>query len=371
MCSSVSTIQHPQKMNASSSASDTAAEARDNVIPNVIVTEGKNTTQAPVVRFTVEERRLAGLARKMAANQNVLYHGTRYTQSILRTGVLFASGQGVSLTRSPEVAAYFALLPRDDCEERGAILIFDRERLRCRYRIDLFEGGKVDIYHRYNEAEEELRGDLTDVGNYLVGLVSEPATLRSDKVKSWNAERRMQMEARLDDLLCFVPDWRCRSGEHITLNLRKWELARNALFNGAAVEQVATQVDLSMGSVRRLAGRLQQRIPCRNKNTESDLNWNFAQIVLSWDLGGLLKKCQETPNKVTLPRDLVSAFGVHRINALMTYCGMSRDDVLDTLTHELPRLMQIDAQRKTAPAHTEPVPTLENVAIAVSAVPPG
>jgi hypothetical protein len=344
-------VKHLESPQDKQTHCDVAAEDTATVAPR----NGANAMPAPVISYTKEERQLASLARRMAMNQNVLYHGTGYPQSILRTGVLFASDPSdpkVSLTRSPEVAAYFALLPRDDREERGAILIFDRERLRCRYRIYPVQEREVEIWYRHNEAEEELWGHLIDVSNYLIGFVSEPTTTHSERIKIWSLERRMRMEAGLDELLNFVPDWRCRPEEHVKSHLKKWELARNALFDGMAIQQAARQSGLSLRAARRLAGRLRRRVPCKSKDMDSHLNWSPAQIVLSWDLSTLLKEFQPSPNKVILPTDLVSALGAARINALSTYCEMSRDDVLNTLSQELPRLMQIDAQRKSGQAPT-------------------
>src|SRR5262245_21733604 len=66
-------------------------------------------------------RLLAGMARQKAMDRDVLYHGTRFAELIQKTGVLFYSDPGdpkVSFTRSPEVAAYWALLERDDDEGR-------------------------------------------------------------------------------------------------------------------------------------------------------------------------------------------------------------------------------------------------------------
>jgi hypothetical protein len=62
------------------------------------------------IKYSDAERQLAGQAREVAMNRDVLYHGTRHAQSILKTGVLFRSLSGgdpkVCLTRSAEVAAY-------------------------------------------------------------------------------------------------------------------------------------------------------------------------------------------------------------------------------------------------------------------------
>ena len=74
------------------------------------------------IEYTTAERELALLARKLAMNRDVLYHGTRYRQSILKTETLFCPEVGVDavfFTRSPEVAAYWALLKRDDDESRA------------------------------------------------------------------------------------------------------------------------------------------------------------------------------------------------------------------------------------------------------------
>ena len=91
------------------------------------------------MKYTAEVRHLAGMARQKAMCRDVLFYGTRYAELILKRGVLFRSGLGdqkVSLTRSAEVPAYWALLDRDDDEGRGAILIFDRRSLERRYKVE-------------------------------------------------------------------------------------------------------------------------------------------------------------------------------------------------------------------------------------------
>jgi hypothetical protein len=136
------------------------------------------------------------LARKMAMNRDVLYHGTRYAQSILSMGILFPS-DAVSFTRSPEEAAYWALLDRDDDEGRGAILIFDRQSLHQRYKIEPYHDTIWDDAKRCrDEAEEAICNDVVNVGKYLIGFVSEQNTHRSDRLKMLNRKRRADMEAR-------------------------------------------------------------------------------------------------------------------------------------------------------------------------------
>src|SRR5262245_41266266 len=84
------------------------------------------------LKYTKAVRQLAEMARQKAMDRDALYHGTRFAELILKTGVLFYSDPGdpkVSFTRSPEVAAYWALLERDYDEGCGSVFIFDRQSL--------------------------------------------------------------------------------------------------------------------------------------------------------------------------------------------------------------------------------------------------
>ena len=57
----------------------------------------------------------------------MLFHGTQYRSLILATGMLKFPDVGspcVSFCRSPDVAAYWATLPRDDGDGSGAIFVF-------------------------------------------------------------------------------------------------------------------------------------------------------------------------------------------------------------------------------------------------------
>jgi hypothetical protein len=143
----------------------------------------------------------AGVARHKAMDRDALYHGTRYAELILKTGVLFYSDPGqpkVSFTRSPEVAAYFALLERDDDEGRGSVFIFDRQSLERRYKVEA--NPEVDWHTKtlfHDEAEEEIWANVIDISNHLIGLVSGPTGWRSHKHKTLNREYRAQVEARL------------------------------------------------------------------------------------------------------------------------------------------------------------------------------
>ena len=130
------------------------------------------------------ERQLATQARAVAKARDVLYHGTRYSRSILNGGALLRASTGepkVCLTRNAEVAAYFALMKRDDDEGRGSILIFDRQSLQRQYQITV---NPKPHWHTktmfHDEAEEEIWVDVY-VGKHLIGFVSEPGTGRLQK----------------------------------------------------------------------------------------------------------------------------------------------------------------------------------------------
>ena len=153
------------------------------------------------IKYTEAERKLANMARKKARNRDVLYHGTRYANSILKTGVLFRADVGepkVFLTRSAEVAAYWATIERDDDEGRGSILIFDRQSLECKYLVK----ANPEVYWHsdalfHDEAEEKISTDVIDVDDYLVGVVHGPTTRRSHKHKMQNHELNTRTQARL------------------------------------------------------------------------------------------------------------------------------------------------------------------------------
>ena len=119
-----------------------------------------------------------------------------------RVWVLFHSRTGhVCLTRSAEVAAYWALLERNNDEGRGSIFILDRQSLERRYKID----ANPEVYWHsktrfHDEAEEEILDNVVDVGNHLIGVVSGPTIRRSQRAKTLNRRFKNEIEARLLEL---------------------------------------------------------------------------------------------------------------------------------------------------------------------------
>ncbi len=122
---------------------------------------------------------LAGCARDLAKGTDALFHGTRHLEAILGNGVLACSIYipKVAFTRSPEEAAFWATLERDDDEGRGAILIFDRHRLSARYRLECWVGEGATL----DEQEERVWGRHILLPAGLMGVVGEPYATRSRK----------------------------------------------------------------------------------------------------------------------------------------------------------------------------------------------
>ena len=82
------------------------------------------------------------------------------------------------------------------------------------------------------------------------------------------------------------------------------------------------------------------------------LGGGAAGSVLSGGLNDLLKQLQQNghgdvanswvgtgQNKAIAPKDLASALGADRINSLMAYSGMSREDMLNGLSQHLPNVV--------------------------------
>src|SRR4051794_19905616 len=104
-------------------------------------------------------------------------------KSISRSGMLLFATCGhpvVCFSRSPEVAAYWADVPRDDDEGRGAVFVFDRRSLAARYRLEPFHDPIWDMpTSRSDEMEERVWLTNIAIAPHLIGFVEmekNPAT---------------------------------------------------------------------------------------------------------------------------------------------------------------------------------------------------
>lgn len=99
-----------------------------------------------------------------------VYHGTRYARAIQADNRIKVAPRGdvhVSLTRSFDVAVYWAALERDDDEGVGAVLILDRRALEAAHQLSAFVSG--DGFE--DEHEEACHQEIGDLDRYLVAAV--------------------------------------------------------------------------------------------------------------------------------------------------------------------------------------------------------
>ena len=122
-------------------------------------------------------RHLAAGAREQGKGAECLFHGTRHPNAILSSGRLACSLviPKIAFSRSPEEAAYWATLSRDDDEGRGAVLVFDRRQLSTRYHIQC----AVDPGSSADEQEELIWSRHVALRDGLITFVSEPYLARS------------------------------------------------------------------------------------------------------------------------------------------------------------------------------------------------
>lgn len=157
-------------------------------------------------------RSLAKDARALTRGRDVLFHGTRYRESVLASGILkFSSGvQTVSFTRSPDVAAYWATLPRDDDEGAGAVLVFDRASLKARYKLECVDDSwKADPSNfsefwraDHDEFEEQVWGRNVETAPHLIGLIAAPIEPLSHKGRAIKRAMELQLARDTADCVC-------------------------------------------------------------------------------------------------------------------------------------------------------------------------
>jgi hypothetical protein len=108
--------------------------------------------------------------------------------------------QAVSLTRSPEIAAHWAFVPREDDDGFGTILIFDRRSLAQKHRLVTYHWDPKD--YRRDEMEECVSKEI-ELGRHLIGMVSSERMVRSREQRHRAHQCRVR---RLEMLTLFSPD---------------------------------------------------------------------------------------------------------------------------------------------------------------------
>jgi hypothetical protein len=112
----------------------------------------------------------ARLARAIGRGRDVIYHGTRLPEKVLRSGKLIPHGGGVSFSRSPEVAAYFAYLVASELDGYlPALLVLNRSSLRQVYRLEPTR--YAEDWDR--DEEEEIVRRQINFRRHLLGVVRE------------------------------------------------------------------------------------------------------------------------------------------------------------------------------------------------------
>jgi hypothetical protein len=113
----------------------------------------------------------ARLARAIGRGYDAIYHGARDPEKVLRSGKLIPFIGGVSFSRSPEVAAYFAhLMGREVDQWSPALLVLDRSSLIQTYRL---KPCRWDETLEADEREEIVRGRTINFRRHLLGVVRE------------------------------------------------------------------------------------------------------------------------------------------------------------------------------------------------------
>jgi hypothetical protein len=134
-----------------------------------------------------DKQALSAKAREIARGRDALFHGTRYGELILASGFLKAAQVGdncVSFSRSPEVAAFSAALPRYDDEGSGAILILDRASLRTQYKLECHADDWERNGQIVDEFEERVYFRDVEIGSHLIGLVTVPKAILTSKARA-------------------------------------------------------------------------------------------------------------------------------------------------------------------------------------------
>jgi hypothetical protein len=163
-------------------------------------------------QYTPQKQFLRDKARALGRGRDVLFHGTRYRESILASGFLrYTPGvDTLSFTRSPDVAAHWAAIPREDEEQAGTVFVFDRASLRARYKLECVDNGweaepsKFNEFWRaeHDECEEQVCGRNVEIAPHLIGLISAPIELRSPKGRAIKQAMELLRSRDIEECIC-------------------------------------------------------------------------------------------------------------------------------------------------------------------------
>jgi hypothetical protein len=147
--------------------------------------------------FLDRERAFARLARAIGRGHDAIYHGTRAPVEVLRSGKLKPDLTGkISFSRSPEVAAYFALLIGDwSVRWVPAVLVLNRSSLIQTYRLDPWRYGEDWV----DEQEEVVRGRTINFRRHLLGVVRESDVI--NVLDPLEAELSQKGRARIREII--------------------------------------------------------------------------------------------------------------------------------------------------------------------------
>jgi hypothetical protein len=145
-----------------------------------------------------------------------LFHGTRYPALILASGFLKTAEVGpncVCFSRSPEVAAFSATLPREDGEGSGAIMVFDRASLKTRYKLECYADRWLRDGHTVNEFEERVYVRDIEISSHLIGLVTTPKASVTSKGRAFRRAAAIRLARESANCGCGMRWKSCRMQE--------------------------------------------------------------------------------------------------------------------------------------------------------------
>jgi hypothetical protein len=182
-------------------------------------------------RLSHPQRAFARLAREIGRGHDPIYHGTRHPDEVLGSGELKPDGNGaIYFSRSPEVAAHFALLPGDGIIPWvPAVRVLDKSSLVQTYRLRPWRYTERYTEDWVDEQEEVVRDRTINFQRHLLGVVTE-----ADLTKILGSPKQTYGE-ELKALDKLIRKGRARVRD-VIVNERKRRSLENARLPAAALE---------------------------------------------------------------------------------------------------------------------------------------